>query len=395
MALDSKLRLQIVTALDNAGIKATEDQINGLATKIQDINKEAVGKKLENAFGDLPGKIGKITKALGGLPGTLSLVVGAFQFGWEIGTKFFDTVIKGWFGWEDAVTKLKKSNAAMMKSLKASAQDYEQMMTRVANQYDIQQAKIDTTIEKINTLTQSYTRLGKAQSDFDNAGADQDIQQLERERFEDMLALQASGEYDAAEQVNKVYHILRQELEAKKEIAKYDEESARLQAERVAKEQEAFKLVDKVNSWQKQRDFLKEKLDTLDANPAAYTARRYDQMRDQLVSQIAKIDNNLQKAENKAIKYNAELDAAEYDELSRQRNRSTLVDRLNLDRDKLLWQAGQAIDADYNRYGWNFSDDFIKQSYDSSMKSYTELKDIKKNTENLAEKLDELLGLKQ
>lgn len=118
-------------------------------------------------------------------------------------------------------------------------------------------------------------------------------------------------------------------------------------------------------------------------------------MRDQLVSQIAKIDNNLQKAENKAIKYNAELDAAEYDELSRQRNRSTLVDRLNLDRDKLLWQAGQAIDADHNRYGWNFSDDFIKQSYDSSMKSYTELKDIKKNTENLAEKLDELLGLKQ
>ena len=91
-----------------------------------------------------------------------------------------------------------------------------------------------------------------------------------------MLALQASGEYDAAEQVNKVYHILRQELEAKKEIAKYDEESARLQAERVAKEQEAFKLVDKVNSWQKQRDFLTEKLDTLDANPAAYTARRYD-----------------------------------------------------------------------------------------------------------------------
>ena len=46
MALDSKLRLQIVTALDNAGIKATEDQINGLASKIQNINKEAAGSKI-------------------------------------------------------------------------------------------------------------------------------------------------------------------------------------------------------------------------------------------------------------------------------------------------------------------------------------------------------------
>lgn len=31
MAIDSKLRMSIVTALDNAGIKATEQQIDGLA----------------------------------------------------------------------------------------------------------------------------------------------------------------------------------------------------------------------------------------------------------------------------------------------------------------------------------------------------------------------------
>lgn len=31
---DSKLRLQIVTALDNAGIKATENQINGMVASI-------------------------------------------------------------------------------------------------------------------------------------------------------------------------------------------------------------------------------------------------------------------------------------------------------------------------------------------------------------------------
>lgn len=130
MALDSKLRLQIVTALDNAGIKATEDQINGLASKIQNINKEAADKKLENAIGGLPGKIGKISKGLGGVAGQMALVVGAFQTGWEIGTKFFDTVIKGWFGWEDAVTKLKKANRALNKELESNASTFDRLTQR-------------------------------------------------------------------------------------------------------------------------------------------------------------------------------------------------------------------------------------------------------------------------
>ena len=78
MALDSKLRLQIATVLDNAGIKATEQQIDGLATQIQKINKEAESKKLENALGNLKGPLGQIGKALKGMPAQIALIAGAF-----------------------------------------------------------------------------------------------------------------------------------------------------------------------------------------------------------------------------------------------------------------------------------------------------------------------------
>lgn len=394
MALDSKLRLQIVTALDNAGIKATEDQINGLASKIQNINKEAAGSKIQNALGDIPGKLGKIAKGLSGMPAQIALIVGAFQTGWEIGTKFFNTVIKGWFGWEDAVTKLKKANRALNKELESNASTFDRLTQRRLTQHDQEISKIDSIIKKLNAEAQAYLRLGKAQSEFTMAGEDQDIQRLERERFEDMVALQSSGDYDAAEQVSKVYDIYRQELEAKKQLFKYDEDSAAFAAERAAKEQEAFKWVEKVDKLKKQREYWVERRDYLNGDFSVKPAD-YDKLMKPIESKIASIDRQLTDADTQAEKYMADIDAADYEALTRERNRSTLVDKLTLDRDKLLWQAEQAINADGNRYGWNFNDDWIQQNYNTSIQSYRELQDIKTNTENLAQKLDDLLGLKQ
>jgi len=64
------------------------------------------------------------------------LIVGAFQTGWEIGTKFFDTVVKGWFGWEDAVTKLKKANRALNKELESNASKFDSLTQRRLTQHD-------------------------------------------------------------------------------------------------------------------------------------------------------------------------------------------------------------------------------------------------------------------
>ena len=92
---DSKLRLQIVTALDAAGIKATQQQIDGLSKQIEKINQGNKVDKLENALGDMPGKLGKISKALGGVIGKIGGIVGAFTTGYEIGNMFFENVQNG------------------------------------------------------------------------------------------------------------------------------------------------------------------------------------------------------------------------------------------------------------------------------------------------------------
>ena len=86
MATNDKLKLAITTELDNQGIKATEAQINGLANKINKVNKADGLSNLEKALGDLPGPIGKIGKALGGVATVVTAIIGAFKLGWDIGT---------------------------------------------------------------------------------------------------------------------------------------------------------------------------------------------------------------------------------------------------------------------------------------------------------------------
>lgn len=393
-AVDEKLRMSIVTALDNAGIKATQDQIDGLASKIQKVNSEAKMDRLEGAIGDLPGKIGKIGKALTGIPGQIAMITGAFTTGYEIGEKLGNLIAKA-FGWDDAVEKIKKANRALAKELAQATAAFETETQRRISLQDLEVAKIDNAIAKINQQALAYTRLSKAASEFANAGADQDIQQLERERFEDMIRLQSQGEYEAAEQASKVYDILKQELQAKKELASYDEESARFEAQRAAKEQEAFEFLKKVDNLQAQRKALEGRLDELDDDESITSKAAYDKLAGSIQRRIAAVEKQLGAAEATAERYMADLSEGDIASLTRQRNRATLAERLNLDRDKLLWDYDTAITQNGDSLGISFTQDYIEQAAESSKQSYEELKMIKDNTERLAEKLDELLSVKQ
>lgn len=274
--------------------------------------------KVEGAVGNLGGKLGKVTKALGGIPAQVGMIAGAFQLGWEIGTKFFDTVIRGWFGWEDAVTKLKKANRALRNEFARADAAFDAITQKRIAAHDLEISKIDTEILKINAQTLAYTRLSKAQSEFANAGEDQDIQRLERERFEDMLALQASGDYEAAEQASKVYDILKQELVAKKEIANYDAETARQQEVAAARQQEAFKFLEKVDRLEKQKAYWQNRIKEFEErDDLAMTAKDYDRLLKPMEDKIAAIDKRLDAANVQAEKYVADIDESNLQMLTR------------------------------------------------------------------------------
>lgn len=196
---DSKLRMDIITALDAAGIKATQQQIDGLAKQIEKVNSKGNVDKLENALGDMPGKLGKISKALGGVAGQVGAVIGAFTTGYELGNLFFEKVQKGLFGWKDPIDQLKEANKALKRQQDEEIKQWQYKAQLVTNYYQAEQSAIDKSIAKINAQSQTYQRLSKAVSDLANSGEDADIQQLERERFQDVSKLQSQGEYDAAE----------------------------------------------------------------------------------------------------------------------------------------------------------------------------------------------------
>ena len=85
---ENTLRMKIVTALDNAGIKATKDQIDGLEKQISKINKSGDQKgglnSLFQIFGRFPGKIGQVSRMLGG-----------FEKSAEQAGKLFPSLAKG------------------------------------------------------------------------------------------------------------------------------------------------------------------------------------------------------------------------------------------------------------------------------------------------------------
>ena len=98
---NNTLRLQIVTQLDNAGIKYTKEQIDQLELGLRRAGKSGseAGQefgKLEKALGKLPGPIGNISNAIGGYAGKLGLILGAFQTGFSLGEKLRETTVKIW-----------------------------------------------------------------------------------------------------------------------------------------------------------------------------------------------------------------------------------------------------------------------------------------------------------
>ena len=92
---DSKLKLQIVTALDNAGIKATEQQINGMVASIERSSK-ATAKSASSAFGDVDGAVNKAQHGIKTFMKDVAIAVGLAKTVGTAATKIFeDTQIKG------------------------------------------------------------------------------------------------------------------------------------------------------------------------------------------------------------------------------------------------------------------------------------------------------------
>ena len=384
--MDQKLKLQIVTALDAAGIKATKQQIDSLEKSIGNVGKTgATGlEQFEAVLVRIPGKAGKALQALGGplakIGGAVFAIYKAWEWGWEIGTKIEKQLEKWGITVEDVEAKIKKANKELDITHEKHVKDYEYVSQKMNEQFKISDQRAKDELENLKQQRDEYNALRKAKSELYNIGQDAELQQLERERFEDVTSLEQAGMYDEAKQANALYDVYRKQLEQKIALRKEDEKTNEIIEQRRQKYQDEITRLNEI--VRKTKDKRAE-----DNYTVGYWNRNAISQ-DEWNKRAGKADTRLKSGlyEERISKANARirrltdemngvgLTDAEY------RNymyRSALIrDKYNLGEMQSLYNFDKLVQEKGNLLGLNPEDEFWKSRNEEFVKSAEDVKTI-------------------
>ena len=110
---------------------------------------------------------------------------------------------------------------------------------------------IDAEISHIDKLNAAWQKAARAKVAYQSADKDIEMQLLERERFEDIMTLTNEGDIAGAEQANKLYDVYAAMIQAKKEMAQYDAETAALEKTLEDTENKRWLILDKIAAAEK------------------------------------------------------------------------------------------------------------------------------------------------
>lgn len=203
------------------------------------------------------------------------------------------------------------------------------------------------------------------------------------------------GEYDAADQANKVYDVMRKEIEGRKQIGAFDDEQAIRDAKHLKDQEKINLLLEKEKKLKDEAWKLEGWKDDLDAG---LSNKDIDKNQYQINTRLKQIKRERDALEKEANTLADDLDAYEIESATYAMKRATLVDSLRLESDKAAMTYDRSVAENGNLLGVEFTKDFVEQFNEASIASYNELKAIEVNTQGLqalAEKVDSLLQLKQ
>lgn len=414
MANKAEIRLQIVTALDAAGIKATQQQIDRMANSIAASNRRmgASANETAAALGRMHGPLGKLTGAFGKLGGTMGKVVGiggmvagAFETGWSVGSKIWEGiehVRKEWLGIENEYEKIVKANRREAKA----AKEMEALLDREAEQrrelYQLEAERSKEALANIKAEADMWRTAARAKMEYLTAGMDAEYQRLERERFEDVLTLQASGADSAAiQQIEAVYDVLKAELDIKKQMAKVDAEEEKALMHEKELEEKRWALMDKRGAAEKRLSEAEKEMKAAedwwwfdDAGNAVrgYSERAKEKRMKRARRELAAARSAYAAAQREEDANENELAVTNVDAVNALR-RATAMDAANLARDRAAMAYDQAM-ANGNMIGWEFNEDYANYVRRSTEQSYQALLKIQENTADYDAALNKLLTMR-
>ena len=379
---DSKLKLQIVTALDAAGIKATQEQIANMESALAKANKNGGDglTALEKKLGKIPGPVGKIADVFEGMAGKVgkfggiaTAVIGAFKAGWDIGSWIYEKVVTPLFKIKDPIEELKKSNKKAAEGFEKFAASVDDAAEASARLQEKSSAAIQKEVKDIQAANEAWQKAARSRIAYMTAGQDVETQMLERQRFEDVMRLQASGDYEGAEQANKIYDLLAAQLQAKQQLMRFDEESAVLEKQVGDNEEKKLQLMkqaiaaqDAYNAKVRERDKFEKDTDNIVMSDSQYKwyhrkSRQYDR-------DLEKLKTAWDDAERAYENY----DIGDGELATRKLQRIALVGKTSLAADTAAMNYDQFVGAKGNLLGIEFTQQFkdtlaqtSKESYDS------------------------------
>lgn len=394
---DSKLRLSIVTALDSAGLKMTKEQIDAVEQSLNKLNKDNGSSGLDGMSKSalkLHGNLGKVVESLGAVgkaAGAAGLVVAVFKEAYEVGQK-----MRAWLG--ERIECLQTEEQLLQKSLEYEQQRAEQynqeldLIKKVAEKkteiYSKEQVENDKSIKQLDDKTKAYFRQVEAINGLNKNIGNAKAIQLERAKFEDMLAYQNIGENDAAEQIGKAYDVAIQQLKVEDELKNVELERGKLIQMNTADEDKFLKKMEAVQMAESRLKKEEEKLAQIgktDRGDKYKTQLRLvENLQNRLENrqqQAAEIAGKLQ--ENKYL-----LDANSMNYANVAASGSLAVDKLAADYDQFVMQNNNPLGYDIDQ---SWADELLKNTADSNHLQNQMLETF----QSIPQMLEQLLMIKQ
>lgn len=297
----SEIKIHLATYLKDAGIKASEAQVNKLAGDVKRLNTELQSStdKAVQQLGKLPGAFGKIQDAIGGVGAKAMAVIGAFKVGWEIGTWINDKIITPLLGIKDPIEELKKHNRDLKRQAEEAAAKWEEAFAKWSAGWDKEVQGADRARQSVEDLTQAYLKMQAARERVQSAQDDAQMLGMQREKFDAMAGAATPEEATA---LGKYHDVLIAEAQQKRQLAEFDrraEESAQRQA---SAEEQLGKAVEKRRALRQQMAELDRKqayvesqqsVDELGWEGSIKEEERVRKLKEQLQRQIEAADRDV------------------------------------------------------------------------------------------------------
>lgn len=392
--VNNKLRLDIVTELDAAGIKATKDQVDKLELGLRRSGNsgEDAGKKfgkLEKALGSLPGPIGKIGGALGGMAGQITMVIGVFKLGFELGKK----IREFWDEWVSGAKEAKEAEEELKKQTEELAAFFEKMASRRIEFIRAQSAETANAIKKIDDQTAAYFRQATSLEGMRKAQGNAEQMLLERSKFEDMRAYVEAGYSEAAEQLGRAYDVAIEELRVKQQLEAFDRESVKLAVDREKAEEKVAKAKERVRVAQAKIDEAERDMGNIKRNVPnnpELGVRKIEQQK----KVIEAAQKELERVQAVEAKQREKLETVDADILAREMERANIAASGALAVDRAAAAYDDYVAANGNPLGVQIDPNWSAELLKASTDSYNTQKELLAVLKVYADRMEGLLEMK-